>query len=360
MNLITSQYSQSFSPGVFRTPDIATSILTPKVSTYQLHEKFKSLLSEGSKSTYLHTPLHFFSWIPFQHVQMNFGILQSLGSKANYSRWGQTFSLQNTLHYPFFQRLFQNLIGGSSFSKNPIQTLKTSTPDESIQTQLQQKILNPEPETIHRLQQINSDRNKKGLPPIDFKSSTQQIESIMNNPSLSDKEKKKQIGSLRKQLGLSKKDMKALFTQRLKKIYESAAQQIKLQIQNTTDPIEKQRLTQRLQQYESKASLYNSMFKSIWSKLGGVFKKIGSVFKKVVSGIFKVVKFLSPLLKFIPGIGQIASLATDLFGKAFNFLKDKISKVTKPIQDFLGDSMNPVIQPWLDQGKKYLKSFIQI
>lgn len=224
---------------------------------------------------------------------------------------------------------------------------------------LQQSIANPEPAIATKLQEINQKRAQKGQAPLDFQSVTREIEGIMNNPALSDKDKKGQIAQIRKKLGLSKKDMRTLFTQRLKTIYENAAQQIRVQIANTTDPIEKQRLTSLLQSYESKAGLYNNMFKSFWSKLGGVFKKIGGFLKTVASGIFKVAQFISPFLKFIPGIGQIASFVESGLGKVFAFLKDKISKTSEPFKSFLTNSYQSFVEPAWNQSKDYLQKLIK-
>ncbi len=224
---------------------------------------------------------------------------------------------------------------------------------------LQQSIANPEPAIATKLQEINQKRAQKGQAPLDFQSVTREIEGIMNNPALSDKDKKGQIAQIRKKLGLSKKDMRTLFTQRLKTIYENAAQQIRVQIANTTDPIEKQRLTSLLQSYESKAGLYNGMFKSFWSKLGGVFKKIGGFLKTVASGIFKVAQFISPFLKFIPGIGQIASFVESGLGKVFAFLKDKISKTSEPFKSFLTNSYQSFVEPAWNQSKDYLQKLIK-
>ncbi len=344
--IIQSQYRPAAQtlPLLWRIPDSHTSILGFQKSSYLLKEKFQSLLSQGSTAKSLSTPLNFFSWIPSQHVQMNLGLLHSLGFQWKSYKYLPLMGLQQFNQFPYFQSSFQNLITQGS--------LPSPTTSSPLNANLQTQTNTPEPEVAQRLQEINADRSRKGLPPINLQATTQEIENIMNNSSLSDKEKKKQIAAIRKRLGLGKKDMKTLFTQRLKKIYENAVAQIRIQLQNTVNPAEKTRLTQLLQQYESKASLYNSMFKSIWSKIGGFFKK-------VVGGIFKIAKFLSPFLKFIPGIGQIASLAGSVFGKVYNFFKDKISGIAKPIQDFFSAPINTYVQPWLDQTKIYLQKLIQ-
>jgi len=354
--LIQSQYRpalQTF-PLLWRIPDTRTSILSFQKSSYLLKERFYSLLSQGGTAKFMSTPLNFFSWIPSQHVQMNLGLLHSLGFQWKSYKYLSLMSLQQFSKLPYFQSNFQNLITQGSLASSTL-----SPYPSPLNTNLETQINNPEPEVTHRLQQINADRSHKGLPPVNLQATTQEIENIMNNPSLSDKEKKKQIAAIRKRLGLGKKDMKTLFTQRLKKIYENVAAQIHIRLQNTVDPTEQARLTQLLQQYESKASIYNSMFKSVWSKMGGAFKKIGGFFKKVAGEIFKIAKFFSPFLKFIPGIGQIASLAGSVFGKVYHFFKDKILEIAKPIQGFFSSPINTYVQPWLDQTKIYLQKLIQ-
>ncbi len=362
MNMLTSILPKTSHPVYFSSPSISTSIISPRKSSLHLYEKFQSLVHAGNSSSFLHIPGSYFGWIPFQHVQMNFGILRLLGLQWKQSSWISTFALQNSLYYPFFQQLFQNLIKGSQISAtyNSTQSRQNIPSfEQNLSSEIQKQISNPDPEVSQRLNQINGDRSRKGLPPINLQSTSQEIENIMNNPALSDKEKKKQIGALRKKLGLSKKDMKTLFTQRLKKIYESAAAQIRLRLQNSTDPVEKQRLTQLLQQYESKASLYNSMFKSFWSKLGGAFKKIGSALMKIAGGIFKVFKFISPFLKFIPGIGQIWGAAQSIFGKIGHFFTSVFSNLANPLKNVLKTSYETYLQPWLNESKLYLQKLIQ-
>ncbi len=353
---ILSTQSKSYIPLLFRIPDVQSSVVSTQNPILSLvKERFQSLLNGAQQSSF-NTPLQFYSWIPTQHIQLNLGLLHNLGFQWNVAKWISRFSIQNFQSSPNLQALFQNLITQGTVANK---SRPSTSPEKQIQANLKQRILNPEPAVAQKLQEINHKRMQQGKPALDFKAVTLEIENIMSNAALSDKEKKKQIGAIRKRLGLGKKDMKTLFTQRLKTIYQEASQQIQVQLQNTTNPVEKQRLTTLLQSYESKASLYNSMFKSFWSKLGAAFKKIGGFFKKVAGGIFKIVNFVSPFLKFIPGIGQIAVLARSTFGKVFQFFKDKISKVAKPFNHFLSSPIGEMVQPWLNQTSTYLRNLIQ-
>lgn len=345
-------------PLLFRIPDMRSSIISNQNPALNLiQEKFQSLL-QGNAALHLNTPSHFYTWIPTQHMQMNIGILNFLGFQLKSHKWIHQLSIHQFQYSHLLQALFQNLIRQGSL--NSQQIIQNTSSEQKIKQQTQEKISQPEPAVIQRLQEVNRKRAQKGQSPIDLKMITQEIENIMSQTHLSDGDKKKQIAAIRKKWGLGKKDMKTLFTQRLKQIYQDAAQQIQIQIQNTADPAEKQRLSSLLQQYESKASLYNSMFKSFWSKLGGAFKKIGGIFKKVAGGIFKALKFASPFLKFIPGIGQISSLAQGLLSKAFGFFKNKFSKVIQPIQNFFNNSYGETFRPLWNETKTYLQNLIQI
>ncbi len=226
-----------------------------------------------------------------------------------------------------FYEKFQSLLyqGSQSIFHAPL----SLPPPTSFNSQ---KIFTPEAEVAQRLKEVNSDRQRRGLPSIDFKSVTQEIETIMNDSSFSDSEKKKRIGALRKKLKLGKKDMKKLFTQRLKKIYAEGAAQIRIQLQNTTNPLEKERLNTLLQQYESKASLYNSMFKSFWSKLGGVFKKIGKGLIKIGKAFSKVVNFAVPFFNLLPGLGPLLNVGWKAVFKIASKVFSKFQNIDEPIR----------------------------
>lgn len=354
MNIISSSLLCRTLPLLFRVPDRQSPIVSLQNPVLQnMQENFKSLLA-GSISKSLHTPLNFFSFLPHQHVQLTFGLLQNLGFQIKAWKCLPQLGLQQFQSAPFLQSVFQNTLSQGVSSPPSLPLSNTN----QLETNLKQNITRPEPAIASKLQEINQKRSQKGQAPIDFQSTTREIEGIMNNPALSDKDKKGQIAQIRKKLGLSKKDMRTLFTQRLKGIYENAAQQIRVQLANTTDPIEKQRLTSLLQSYESKAGLYNSMFKSFWSKLGGFFKKVGGFFKTVASGILKVAKFVTPFLKFIPGIGQIASVLQTGLGKVFGFLKEKISSVAEPLKSIFNTTYQSYVEPYWNQSKAYLQKHI--
>ena len=79
---------------------------------------------------------------------------------------------------------------------------------QSVQQKVEQAIANPEQAVLEKLSQVNQKLQSQGKPPVDLQKTTKDIEAITNNSSLSKKEKKAQIEQLRKQLGLSKGEMK--------------------------------------------------------------------------------------------------------------------------------------------------------
>lgn len=156
-------------------------------------------------------------------------------------------------------------------------------------------------------------------PQLDLKKVTSEIEKISSDSGLTDKQKKSRIDALRHQYGLGKKEMKRLFTGRLKGLYKNAKKQIDAQTKQLTAPLKaeiqqlektygkdspqfsaaKARLDalertgrEAVQGYEAKAGLYGSMYKSFWSKVWGGLKKVAKIFD-----------VLSPMLNLIPGIG---------------------------------------------------------
>jgi hypothetical protein len=345
-----------------RTPSARASIVSLQSGAWKITEQFESLLNQGTNKALLQTPVSLFSAIPFQHLQMNLGISNILPTTHPWGRLGQNLSNQVFLGFPLFQRLLQMIVNNlkmtpmawanpSTLNKalevtRPVytepqsSTLSSSSPtatdpnlslSKTLNADLKQQIYTLDGETKERLDAVNSKRIQNGKSPIDFQKTTQEIETIMNNPALSDKDKKKQMGEMRKRLGLSKKEMKKLFTKRLAKIYQEAANRLKAQLsqlkeaalqaektygKNSPQAIEanqKLEAAQRtlgptLQNLESKAKLYNSMFRSFWSKLGGAFKKIGKGFLKIGKTFAKMMNFITPFLSFIPGIGQMVAL----------------------------------------------------
>ena len=211
----------------------------------------------------------------------------------------------------------------------------------TINQELQQKINTPEPEIQNRLNSLNIERTQHGRPPLNFSSINQDVEKIMNDPSLDDKKKKEAVEDLRKRLGLSKKDMKKLFTKRLARLHSEAAQKIQARLKEferkaldaekiygkdspqaiaAHHRLENARnnLKSELEKQQHISSLCKSFYPSFWGKIGGFFKKVGHVFKNIAQVISKVMNFISPVLNFIPGIGQAIHLgwtALKGFGK---------------------------------------------
>jgi chromosome segregation ATPase len=197
---------------------------------------------------------------------------------------------------------------------------------QRLRQELNREIDTPSPEDRTNLDKVNEKLRNQGKSPIDFAATTRQIEGIMSESGTSPKEKKEKIEALRKQLGLSKGEMKRLFTKRLSRIYKQKAEQLRqyrdaqiAQLQAQITQAEKiygpnspqvtelkrretalrQTLDPMIQSLSERGKFYGSLYPSFWSKIGGFFKKLGA-------GILKGIGFLKPLLNFIPGWGQIA------------------------------------------------------
>lgn len=196
-----------------------------------------------------------------------------------------------------------------------------------VRNQISQKLAHPEPKTLAQVAQLNQKRKGKGLPPIDLQKVTKHLEAIQENTCMSSKEKKTKVEALRKTLGLSKGEMKGLFTQRLGRIYKEAEKslasfekakesQLKSElrqaesihgkgsvqaqaVQNKIQALQAQLEPEKRRLSESN-SFYRSLYPSFWSRLGGFFKKVGGGFLKALGG-------LGAALRFIPGIGPLAS-----------------------------------------------------
>src|SRR4030095_16858091 len=174
---------------------------------------------------------------------------------------------------------FESLLGGERFLDESFQ--------QAVQPDLKRKIYTIESSTQKRLDDVNAKRMKDGKEPIDFMKTTREIEQVMDDSTLTDKQKKDKIEQIRKRLGLSKKDMKALFTKRLGKIYEEAAKQIQNHLNQLKDAVKqaekfhgkdspqavkaRERLTAAqstlqptLNEFQHKSGLYKSMYPSFW------------------------------------------------------------------------------------------------
>lgn len=230
---------------------------------------------------------------------------------------------------------------------------------QQVKTELAQELQQPNSQVVSELSKLNQKRQSQGKAALHWPSTVRQIESISQNSSLGSKEKKKQIEDLRKQLGLSKGEMKKCFTKPLEKIYRRAAEKL--------DEFKKQNLTQfkyelkiaeetfgknspqaaaikqkqatflrTLEPEQNKLSeqahFYKNLYPSFLSRLGGFFKKIGS-------GILKAAATVGSFLKHIPIIGTIMERVVQplkyLFtGKMGSFFKSLGSGILKTIGEF--------------------------
>jgi len=258
-----------------------------------------------------------------------------------------------TLSQPFNDKIFFQRELPSSRITPPLQATDTyqnslenlasiaEQENKNIQNQLDQALKIPDAKTQEEISKINTHLQSQGKAPINYAKTEQDIEDIQKS-TLSNKEKKKKIDELRKSLGLSKGEMKRLFTKRMAKLNADAAKTLKTRseqrlgnMKNTLASVEKQfgpqspQATQlknqiqsigssdhsRIAPLEQRASFYKSLYPGFWSRLGGFFKKIGQ-------GLLKGLHYLSPLLRFIPGIGQMASMAIRSIENIFQLIRD--------------------------------------
>ncbi len=221
----------------------------------------------------------------------------------------------------------------SAASASQYQSTSGSIPKEAqgmiaqVRNQIARSLAHPDPKTLARLAEVNGKRQAKGQAPIDLQKVTKQLEAIQEDRGLSAKEKKQRVEALRKALGLSKGEMKELFTQRLGRIYKAAEKslaafqkakesQIKAElkqaealhgknspqvhaVQSKLRALQAQLNPEKRRLAES-GGFYRSLYPGFWSKLGGFFKKIGT-------GFFKVLGGLGAVLRFLPGVGPLAS-----------------------------------------------------
>jgi hypothetical protein len=159
-----------------------------------------------------------------------------------------------------------------------------------------------------------------------------QIDHILSNPALSQKEKQVAIDDLRKQLGLSKKEMKEI----TRSMAQSISRQIEVFKASGVDTAEK---AAKLQELESKKSVCDGMYKA-----GGCAKKafrgIGNVAKTIGSVALKVAV---PMASMIPGAGPFISaglsVASKYYDKALGAADSAVDKVVG----------------WAEQGMDYVQ-----
>ena len=124
-----------------------------------------------------HLP-RFFHLIP-QGMQSKLH-LQASHIVTSQEAWNTTHNFETLLHQ-----------GSQTHSQNI--ELENQNFLSVINQELQQKINTPEPEIQNRLNTLNSNRVREGKTPLNFSTTNQEIEKILNNPSLGNKEKKDQI-----------------------------------------------------------------------------------------------------------------------------------------------------------------------
>ncbi len=377
--------------------------VSSRPEVWSMTERYESLIRKGRGEIVFHTPLHFFGNIPTQHFQMSMGALGCYQPSISFSGISIRLSHQTFLKYPLFQKFFhlliqqgklnvqktvtQNLLGSSLKNvADSVQTPSAQPTDLKLisktQLDLQQRIETLEPEKQNRLNDINHKRALEGKTPISFLETTRQIQSILNNPALSDKEKQKQIDQIRKDLGLSQKVMKELFTKRLASLYKEFANKIKAYLNSLKeaakdaertygkDSAQAKAALDRLNQatqaseptfknLESKSKALGSMYKKrgFFSKLGGAFKSIGKGILKVGKIAAKVIDKLSPLFRLIPVVGQALSVG-------WNVAKGLYQVAKGNFKGFLNTALNfassiPGIGPAISFGSKLAKGVYQ-
>ena len=195
------------------------------------------------------------------------------------------------------------------------------------QKQLALELTQAPPKVLEKISELNQKRTGKGLEPISMPKVTRQLEAIYRDSSLSEKQKKEKIEQLRKQLGLSKGDMKKLFTKRIEAAYKSAEKRLadferakseqlnselkqaeanygkdSAQAKSVSDKLAtfKSSLDLEKQNLKAQAKFFGSIYPSFFSKLGAAFKKFGQIFSKVLG-------ILAQALRFIPALGPVVS-----------------------------------------------------
>lgn len=327
-------------------------------NSWAMSEQFASLLSRGNLPLLVpKTSLQFFVGTSlFQNILQN-----------TLRQWGIWLPQMN-MAAPIFNTPVPQNVWNPNASVNSEQSFLSS-----VEADLQSKIYSPEPDVQKKLDDLNSRRTKEGKAPINFQQITREIENALSDPKLSDKQKKDKVGAIKNRLGLSKGDMKKLFTKRLAKLHQQAADKIQTRIDGYEKAFkdaetiygkgspQAQAAQMQLQQaqgllesakknYVAKAGVYKSMFPGFWSKLGGFFKKVGTVFKKIAQVVTKIMDFVSPFLNFIPGIGQAISAGWNTLKGAVQLLKGNWKGFLNQALDFAG-SLIPGADKFIKWGK---------
>ncbi|HSA59889.1 MAG TPA: hypothetical protein VLJ37_09430 [bacterium] len=143
-----------------------------------------------------------------------------------------------------------------------------------------------------------------------------QIEEIADNPALSDKQKRATINDLRKQLGISKGDMKKLY---MKPLEQKAAQEGD----------------------EAKRKLYASMYKP-----GGCVKK---VFKGIGKGLAVGAKVAAGVASAMVNPANLIPMGVSLISKI-----PGVSKATRAVEGAVDQ-----VTGWADKGMGYVQRGVQ-
>lgn len=217
---------------------------------------------------------------------------------------------------------------------------------------------------LQKLQKKIAKLRAKLKPPIPFFMITERLEKIVNDSSLSKKEKKERIERIRQEAGLSRREMRELFTGRLEKIYKTAKEELLRHrnvllngMQNQLREIERTKgsdspeaasLRSEIQEIENvfkthlncleaNRSFYGSLYggksciKRTFGAIGSAFKKIGSFFKKVIS--FSPIGLLSrvPLFRaFVAPILEVVNRVVDMCFRVIDVCRD----IIKGVRDF--------------------------
>lgn len=264
---------------------------------------------------------------------------------------------------------------GESLSLKPESELPASTDTSSYQSSsrsiagetktqidlnrktLAWELTHPNPEALEKLGEVNRKRSVQGLASIDGLKLTKQLEAIYKDSSLSEKQKKEKIELLRKQLGLSKGEMKALFTKRIEAAYKNAEKRLAAfeqaksnQLQSELGQAEagygkdsaqakavrakldslKTSLQAERESLKTHAKFFGSLYPSFWSKLGSAFKKIGQ-------GLAKAMGVLATVVRFIPALGPVVSSA---IRSVQSLIQGKIGQFAKKLLGLLGEAKN--------------------
>ncbi len=215
------------------------------------------------------------------------------------------------------------------------------------------------------LDEVQKKRGEQGLPSLDVVSVTDEIESIADNTTLSDQEKRRSINDVRKKYQLSKGEMKKLFTKRLERISKDMTEMLTRHDSEIRDEQSRavaqygagspqaiwatqradalQRVTQPMKEsLEQKGKLYNSMYKpggcvkKAFKGVGGFFKSVGkglgqfglgllktavAPFKQLLDPRFWKGMLLPLALGFIPGVGPLVATAVQTWQKGVGFLQ---------------------------------------